>query len=76
MCLKSGLSATFQYYANANNYYCILNEINEIISRSGDLRIIRPLVYAREHDLRAFAQGNKLPVITENCPGCFESPKV
>jgi tRNA(Ile)-lysidine synthase TilS/MesJ len=39
------------------------------------LRIIRPLVYVREKDLRAFAEGNKLPVIPENCPGCFEAPK-
>merc|ERR1739845_284080 len=41
----------------------------------GDLRIIRPLVYARERSLRKFAEGAKLPIIAENCPACFESPK-
>merc|ERR1712137_1167678 len=41
----------------------------------GDLRIIRPLVYAREKNLRKFAEGSKLPVIAENCPACFEAPK-
>ncbi|CAF0976101.1 unnamed protein product [Brachionus calyciflorus] len=29
----------------------------------------------REKELRSFAEGNKLPVITENCPACFEAPK-
>merc|ERR1712203_292589 len=41
----------------------------------GDLRIIRPLIYAREKQLRKFAEGNKLPIIAENCPACFEAPK-
>ena len=41
----------------------------------GDLRIIRPLVYTREKHLRKFAEGNKLPIIAENCPACFEAPK-
>ena len=41
----------------------------------GDLRIIRPLVYAREKNLRKFAEGSKLPIIAENCPACFEAPK-
>merc|ERR1719479_579416 len=41
----------------------------------GDLRIIRPLVYTRENSLRKFAEGNKLPIIAENCPACFEAPK-
>ena len=41
----------------------------------GDLRIIRPLVYVREKQLRKFAEGNKLPIIAENCPACFEAPK-
>lgn len=40
-----------------------------------DLRIIRPLVYAREKDMMAFAADNHLPIIAENCPSCFESPK-
>jgi len=41
----------------------------------GDLRIIRPLVYVREKNLRNFAEGSKLPIIAENCPACFEAPK-
>lgn len=41
----------------------------------GDLRVIRPLVYVREKELRNFAEKVKLPVIAENCPACFEVPK-
>ena len=44
--------------------------------REGDLRVIRPFVYVRERDLRSFAASVKLPVIPENCPACFEAPKV
>jgi tRNA 2-thiocytidine biosynthesis protein TtcA len=40
----------------------------------GDLRIIRPLVYARERQLAEFAHEAGLPVITENCPACFSKP--
>ena len=40
------------------------------------MRVIRPFVYVREKDLRQFAESNKLPVIAENCPACFEAPKV
>eukprot|EP00095_Tigriopus_kingsejongensis_P008560 snap_masked-scaffold548_size139981-processed-gene-0.14 protein:Tk08560 transcript:snap_masked-scaffold548_size139981-processed-gene-0.14-mRNA-1 annotation:"PREDICTED: uncharacterized protein LOC100175538" len=43
--------------------------------REGDLRVIRPLAYVREKQLRDFAERQKLPVIPENCPACFESPK-
>ncbi|KAL5012515.1 hypothetical protein ScPMuIL_011066 [Solemya velum] len=43
--------------------------------KEGDLRVIRPFVYVREKDLRVFAEKNKLPVIAENCPACFEAPK-
>nr|XP_045618240.1 uncharacterized protein LOC123770444 [Procambarus clarkii] len=43
--------------------------------KEGDLRVIRPFVYVREKDLRRFAESKKLPVIPENCPACFESPK-
>ena len=41
----------------------------------GDLRMVRPLCYTRERDLRAFAENAGLPVIAENCPACFEAPK-
>ncbi|MCL4145274.1 UNVERIFIED_CONTAM: hypothetical protein GTU68_045856, partial [Idotea baltica] len=40
-----------------------------------DLRVIRPFVFVREKQLREFAESRKLPVIPENCPACFESPK-
>ncbi|KAB7504713.1 tRNA 2-thiocytidine biosynthesis protein TtcA, partial [Armadillidium nasatum] len=43
--------------------------------REGDLRVIRPFIYVREKELRDFAESKKLPIIPENCPGCFESPK-
>eukprot|EP01135_Chromosphaera_perkinsii_P003530 Nk52_evm3s247 gene=Nk52_evmTU3s247 len=42
---------------------------------SQDLRVIRPFVYVRERNIRAFAESVKLPVIEENCPACFEAPK-
>jgi len=40
----------------------------------GDLRIIRPLVYARERQLAEFAREAALPVIIENCPACYSKP--
>ncbi len=40
----------------------------------GDLRIIRPFVYARERQLAEFAKEAELPVIIENCPACFNKP--
>ncbi|XP_014783863.1 uncharacterized protein LOC106878996 [Octopus bimaculoides] len=43
--------------------------------QDNDLRVIRPLVYVREKNLRRFAEKNQLPVISENCPACFEAPK-
>lgn len=43
--------------------------------QEGDLRIVRPFVYVREKQLRDFAEEQKLPVIPENCPACFENPK-
>ncbi|KAK3696713.1 hypothetical protein QZH41_013068, partial [Actinostola sp. cb2023] len=43
--------------------------------QEGDLRVIRPLVFVREKELRQFADKAKLPVIAENCPACFEAPK-
>ena len=42
---------------------------------AGDVRIIRPLVHAREAALKAFSYGAGLPVIADNCPACFEAPK-
>lgn len=41
---------------------------------AGDLRVIRPLAYARERQTRDFAANAQLPVISENCPACFAKP--
>jgi tRNA 2-thiocytidine biosynthesis protein TtcA len=41
---------------------------------TGDLRVIRPLVYVRERQIRAFAHDMELPVIGDNCPACFRMP--
>lgn len=44
------------------------------LNDAGDLRVVRPLIYARERQTRAFAQAAGLPVIAENCPACFAMP--
>ncbi|APZ44413.1 ATP-binding protein [Acidihalobacter ferrooxydans] len=44
------------------------------VTDAGDLRVIRPLVYARERQTRDFAQAAALPIITENCPACCGRP--
>jgi tRNA(Ile)-lysidine synthase TilS/MesJ len=41
-----------------------------------EVNIIRPLVYVRESETRDFSLRSHLPVINENCPACFEQPKV
>ena len=41
---------------------------------AGDLRVIRPLVYARERITRDFAQAAALPVVPDSCPACFTVP--
>ncbi len=45
------------------------------VNQQRDLKIIRPFVYVRERELRQFSHDVHLPVITENCPACFEAPK-
>lgn len=42
---------------------------------AGDVHVIRPLCYAREALTKDFARTNRLPVVNENCPACFEEPK-
>lgn len=42
--------------------------------KDGDLRVIRPLVYAREWQTRGFAQRAGVPVIPDSCPACFARP--
>ena len=44
------------------------------INDDSDLRIIRPLVYARERQTRAFSEASELPVIPDSCPACFSMP--
>jgi len=44
------------------------------LNDAGDVRVIRPLVYARERQTAAFATSAQLPLITENCPACFSAP--
>lgn len=44
------------------------------LNDAGDVRVIRPLVYARERQTRDFAKHAGLPVIFENCPACFAMP--
>lgn len=43
--------------------------------KKGDVRVIRPLAYVREHETKDFSYAAKLPVINENCPACFEAPQ-
>lgn len=42
---------------------------------SGEISVIRPLIYCRESLMTEFAKSKNLPVINENCPACFEEPK-
>ncbi len=44
------------------------------LNDAGDVRIIRPLGFVRERQLREFALEARLPVIIENCPACFSKP--
>ena len=44
------------------------------LNDAGDVRVIRPLIYARERQTRDFAAHSGLPVIFENCPACFSMP--
>ncbi|ALG67034.1 ATP-binding protein [Beggiatoa leptomitoformis] len=41
---------------------------------AGDIRVIRPLIYARERQTADFAKATQLPVIFDNCPACFSKP--
>jgi len=44
------------------------------LNNTGDIRIIRPLVYCRETQTAAFAADAGLPVIPDSCPACFSAP--
>ena len=41
---------------------------------AGDVRVVRPFAYVREHMTREYAQLTTMPVIPDNCPGCFNAP--
>lgn len=43
-------------------------------NQDGDIRIIRPLVYARERQTRDFAAEAQFPVVPDSCPACFGMP--
>ena len=43
--------------------------------KAKDLRVIRPLIYARERMTTEFANEAQLPIIRDNCPACFAAPK-
>ncbi len=43
-------------------------------NNTGDVRVIRPLVYVRERQTLEFAKTAQLPVIADNCPACFTAP--
>jgi tRNA 2-thiocytidine biosynthesis protein TtcA len=45
------------------------------LNDAGDLRVIRPFIYVRERQTRAFTEAAGLPVIFENCPACFSKPQ-
>lgn len=44
------------------------------VNDAGDVRIIRPLVYARERQTGDFAVAAELPVVPDSCPACFSMP--
>ncbi len=44
------------------------------LNEEGDVRVIRPLVYARERQTAAFAKDAGLPVVPDSCPACFRLP--
>jgi len=44
------------------------------VNDAGDIRIIRPLAYARETQTIAFADSAALPIIPDSCPACFSAP--
>ena len=67
-CAESFLMSAFH---NSQLFTMKANYMN----KEGDIRIIRPLVYVRETETRKFAEGNKLPIVPENCPACFSEPK-
>jgi len=44
------------------------------VNDAGDIRVIRPLAYARETQTAAFADSARLPIIPDSCPACFSAP--
>ena len=44
------------------------------LNDAADVRVIRPLVYAREAQTADFAARAQLPVVPDSCPACFRAP--
>jgi len=44
------------------------------VNDEGDLRVIRPLIYARERQTAAYATECGLPIVADSCPACFQMP--
>ncbi len=44
------------------------------VTDTGDIRVIRPLVYVRETQTATFAADAGLPIIPDSCPACFRAP--
>lgn len=44
------------------------------VNDAGDVRVIRPLAYARETQTASYATAAGLPVVPDSCPACFTAP--
>ena len=44
------------------------------LNDAGDVRVIRPLAYARERQCADFAEAAALAVVPDSCPACFRMP--
>jgi len=60
--------------ASFNNGQLTTMKAHYLPAAKNGLRVIRPLVYTREADLRAFSREAQFPLIEDNCPACFEAP--
>jgi selenocysteine lyase/cysteine desulfurase/tRNA(Ile)-lysidine synthase TilS/MesJ len=67
------LCESFLMSAMRNGHLGTMKGNYEVKEKS--LRVIRPLIYVREHMTDAFSRMAQLPVIKDNCPACFTAPK-
>lgn len=42
------------------------------VIKAKDISVIRPLIYTRENMTCLYSKTNKLPIVSDNCPACFE----